>query len=178
MEGALRNSFLVDEVLLPGVRKARHTHRMRLVLDSSVLIASIRPAEPGHEDARAFLDRLRAAQTSGSARAFGPPELWLEVHVVEQRLAGSRRGAPTRKSALEGLALELVAPEGVEALTAFLEVLTKRMRGRRPFSNATDLVYLWAAHCVDATVVTLDRGLLAYHGVVCDVTRPEHVRIG
>jgi hypothetical protein len=52
------------------------------------------------------------------------------------------------------------------------------MRGRRPFANATDLAYLWAAWSVDATVVTLDRGLLAYHGLVCDVTRPRHVRLG
>ena len=29
---------------------------------------------------------------------------------------------------------------------------------------------------LDATVVTLDRGMLEHHGVVCDVTRPQHVR--
>ena len=149
---------------------------MRLVLDSSVLIAAVRPAEPEHADARAFVDRLRPALTTGTASAFGPPELWLEVHVVEQRLARSRRGAPALGGALAGLAVELVAPDGVEAMTSFLDVLTKRMRGRRPFANATDLVYLWAAWSVDATVVTLDQGMLAYHGLVCDVTRPQHVR--
>ena len=59
-----------------------------------------------------------------------------------------------------------------------LDHLARRMRGRRPFANATDLAYLWAAHEVGATVVTLDEGMLAYHGVVCDVTRPQHVRLG
>ena len=80
--------------------------------------------------------------------------------------------------AMEGLTIDLVAPERVEVLTGFLDLLRRRMRGRRPFANATDLVYLWAAHQVGATVVTLDQGMLAYHGVVCDVTRPQHVRIG
>jgi predicted nucleic acid-binding protein len=150
---------------------------MRLVLDSSVLIAAVRPGEPEHADARAFVDRLRPALATGAATAFGPPELWLEVHVVEQRLARARRGAPATGGALDGLAIELVAPSDRAAMTAFLDVLTKQMRGRRPFANATDLVYLWAAWAVDATVVTLDRGMLGYHGVVCDVTRPQHVRI-
>ena len=92
---------------------------MRLVLDSSVLIAAMRPAEPEHADARAFVDRLRSALGSGAASAFGPPELWLEVYVVEQRLACTRRGAPAPGAALEGLAVELVTPEGMEAITPF-----------------------------------------------------------
>jgi predicted nucleic acid-binding protein len=148
---------------------------MRLVLDSSVLIAAVRPAEPEHGDARAFVERLRAAQAKGSVAAFAPPELWLEVHVVEERIAAARRPEPVPGPALKGLAIELVRPEDADALARFLAVLKKRMRGRRPLANATDLVYLWAAHEVEATVVTLDRGMLAYHGVVCDVTRPEHV---
>ncbi|AGP40704.1 PIN domain-containing protein [Sorangium cellulosum] len=148
---------------------------MRFVLDSSVAIASMKPAEPGHADALAFLERARAAVAAGAARVLAPPELWLEVYVAEQRLAASRRGAPA--SALGGLGVELVAPEDEGALAEFLALLTKRMRGRRPFANATDLVYLWAAHRTDATVVTLDEGLLKYHGVVCDVTRPQHARL-
>ncbi|APR78711.1 Hypothetical protein A7982_04058 [Minicystis rosea] len=147
---------------------------MRLVLDSSVLIAAIRPNEPDHEDARRFVERLRSAPAA--AEVFAPPELWLEVHVVEHRLAGTRRGAQAPGSALEGLSIELVRPDTLDVVTAFLDTLTRQMRGRRPFANATDLVYLWAACHVDAVVVTLDQGMLSYHGVVCDVTRPQHVR--
>ncbi|WP_437598265.1 PIN domain-containing protein [Sorangium sp. So ce590] len=150
---------------------------MRIVLDSSVAIASMKPAEAGHADALAFLERARAAVAAGAARVLAPPELWLEVYVAEQRLAASRRGAPAAASALRGLEVELVAPADEGAVTEFLALLTKRMRGRRPFANATDLVYLWAAHRTDATVVTLDEGLLKYHGVVCDVTRPQHARL-
>ncbi|KYF67676.1 hypothetical protein [Sorangium cellulosum] len=161
---------------------------MRIVLDSSVAIASMKPAEPGHADAVAFLERARAAVAAGAARVLAPPELWLEVYVAEQRLAAPRASrassgrAPAASAsplaALAGLAVELVAPAGEDALTGFLGLLTRRMRGRRPFANATDLVYLWAAHGAEATVVTLDEGLLKYHGVVCDVTRPQHVRLG
>ena len=149
---------------------------MRLVLDSSVLIAAVKPSEPGHAASVELLGRLRCAIASGEATAFAPPELWLEVHVVEQRLAASGRGVAG--VAMSGLRVELVAPADLDELTAFLALLTRRMRGRRPFANATDLAYLWAASSVDATVVTLDEGLLRYHGVVCDVTRPGHVRLG
>lgn len=150
---------------------------MRLVLDSSVLIAAVRPNEPDHADARRFVERLRSSAATGAVEIFAPAELWLEVHVVEHRLSGARRGgghAPG--AALEGLPIDLVRPDDLDVVTTFLDVLTRKMRGRRPFANATDLVYLWAAHHVSAMVVTLDQGMLAYHGVVCDVTRPEHVR--
>jgi predicted nucleic acid-binding protein len=151
---------------------------MRLVLDSSVLIAALKPAEPHHAAALDLVDRLRAALAAGTVEVFAPPELWLEVHVVEQRLAASRSGAPPAHEAMRGLAVELTAPSDAAALSGFLAHLAKRMRGRRPTANGTDLAYLWAAWSQDATVVTLDEGLLKYHGVVCDVTRPQHVRIG
>jgi hypothetical protein len=52
------------------------------------------------------------------------------------------------------------------------------MHGQAPLPNATDLVYLWVAWSEGATLVTLDRGLLKCHGIVCDVTRPYHYRFG
>lgn len=152
--------------------------RMRLVLDSSVLIAAVQPAEADHASALAFVERLRASPAGEEVSLLAPAELWLEVHVVEQRLALSRRGGPAPGGALRGLRIELVAPGSADEITDFIALLTRRMRGRRPFSNATDLVYLWAAAQRSATVVTLDRGLLDHHGVVCDVTRPQHVRFG
>jgi predicted nucleic acid-binding protein len=150
---------------------------MRLVIDSSVLIAAVQSTEPEHDDARGFVERLRPALAAGAAQAFAPPELWLEVHVVERRLARSRRGGALLGDALSGLPIELCAPDGLSEMTAFLDALDKRMRGRRPFANATDLAYLWAAWRSNAAVVTLDRGMLEYHGVMCDVTRPQHVRL-
>ena len=151
---------------------------MRFVLDSSVIIAAATPEEAMHASAANFLDHLRASLAAGDARAFAPPELWLEVHVVEHKRTRTRRPTHAEGGAMAGLAVELVSPADAAELTAFLALLVQRMRGRRPFANGTDLVYLWAAWSVDATVVTLDEGLVAYHGVVCDVTRPQHVRFG
>ncbi len=148
---------------------------MRLVLDSSVVIAAVQAAEPDHEAARDFVGRLGRAIAAGAAQAFAPAELWLEVHVVERRLARSRKGGATRPDALADLDVELVAPGERDEIAAFLALLDDRMRGKRPFANATDLVYLWAAWKVDATVTTLDGGLLAHHGLVCDVTHPRHL---
>jgi hypothetical protein len=149
----------------------------RIVLDSSAVIAAGKPAEAAHADALAFLGRLRAASAAGVAEAFAPPELWLEVYVAEQRLARGRDGA--RASALSGLAVALVAPPDRDAISAFLDRLTARTRGRRPFVNATDLVYLWAAdHVGAAALVTLDLGLLKYDRIFCEVRRPEDVWFG
>ena len=130
----------------------------RIVLDSSVVIASRRPEEQAHADALAFLERLREAIGAGAAEVFAPPELWLEVYVVERRLARSQEDAAP--SALAGLAIELVAPADAGAIASFLDRLSARTRGRRPFANATDLVYLWAAAETGAVLVTLDQGLL------------------
>jgi len=147
----------------------------RLVVDSSVVISAGQPAEAAHADALAFLDRLRAASAAGLAEAFAPPELWLEVHVAEHRLA--RGTAPA--SALAGLPVELVAPADRAAITGFLERLEARTRGRRPHVNATDLVYVWAAFQVGAAaLVTLDRGLLKYDRVFCEVRLPRDVWFG
>ncbi len=149
----------------------------RIVLDSSAVISAGQPTEEAHAGALAFLDRLRHACAAGLAEVFAPPELWLEVYVAEQRLA--RPGDAARASPLAGLPVELVAPADHQAITAFLERLGARTRGRRPFVNATDLVYLWAAfHVGAAALVTLDRGLLKYDRIFCEVRRPPDVWFG
>lgn len=149
---------------------------MRLVLDSSVVIAACQPGEPSHAEARALVERLRAGEPD--VALFAPMELWLEVHVVEHRLARSRRGGAPPGAALAGLAIDLVAADDRDAVAGFLDHLESRMRGRRPMANATDLAYLWAAWSIDAAVITLDEGMRGYHGVVCDVTAPEHALRG
>lgn len=151
----------------------------RLVLDSSLIVAAMKPSEPSHADALDFLDRLREAQERGGASVFAPPELWLEVHVAAQKLVKQKeRGAPEPKEPMVGLAIKLVAMDREEAIAGFLEQLTARTRGQPPFTNATDLVYLWVAWSVDATLITLDQRLLKYHGLLCDVMRPFHYHFG
>lgn len=146
-----------------------------VVLDSSVVIAAMRPSEPGHGDALDFLGRARAAQEREGARVLAPPELWLEVHVAAQKLA-KQKGEPAPKDPLAGLAVDLIAMDHREAVLGFLELLSGRMHGQAPLPNATDLTYLWVAWSEGATLITLDRGLLKCHGLLCDVTRPYHYR--
>ncbi|MFO0757096.1 MAG: PIN domain-containing protein [Byssovorax sp.] len=148
------------------------------MLDSSVAIAALRDEEPAHEEARAFMEALRAAAREGRAIVAAPAELWLEVYVVEERLRQSKRAKHAAGSALAGLAIALWAPREAHEIEAFLAHLAKRMRGRRAKANGTDLMYLWAGYTAGAAVVTLDEGMLGYHLAVCEVMRPAHVRLG
>ena len=147
--------------------------RIRLVLDSSVLIAAMKPEEAHHPDAVGFLERARDARQA--IELFAPPELWIEVRVAAQKVEQSRKAPrPLRvDELLAGLSIELTPITEIEAIDHFFEELGRRMRGRAPFANATDLVYLWVAWQRGATLITLDGGLLKYHGMVCDVTRPQ-----
>jgi predicted nucleic acid-binding protein len=146
---------------------------IRLVLDSSVLIAAMKRGEAHHPDALDFMVRVREA--SGVVALFAPPELWLEVRVAAQKMEKARNGPtpPSVGELLAGLSVELVPMTSVEEIDQFFEELGRRMRGRAQFANATDLVYLWLAWQKGATLITLDGGLLKYHGMVCDVTRPQ-----
>lgn len=147
--------------------------RIRLVLDSSVLIAAMKPAEAHHPDAVDFLARAREAQ--GALELFAPPELWFEVRVAAQKMEKGRHATapPSMDALLAGLSVALVPMTEVEEIDRLFTDLGRRMHGKAQFANATDLMYLWVAWRMDATLVTLDGGLLKYHGIVCDVTRPQ-----
>ena len=72
--------------------------------------------------------------------------------------------------------MKLTPITSLEEIGEFLDLLGRRTHGKAPFTNATDIVYLWVAWKESATLVTLDRGLLKYHRVLCDVIRPSPVR--
>ena len=148
---------------------------IQLVLDSSVPIAAMKPADVGHADALDVLERLRRAQLQGRAAILAPPELWLEVRVAKQKIGKTAAGTD---DVLAGLDIELVGITSVAEIDEFFERLHRHVRDRAPFANATDLAYLWVAWRCGAALVTFDAGLLKYHGMVCDVLRPFHVRLG
>jgi hypothetical protein len=137
----------------------------------------MKPADPGHADAIDLLDRLRKAQ--GRVALLAPPELWLEVRVASQKLAKTTGAPPRRESddVLASLDIELVPMTSVAEIDEFFDCLKRHVRDRAPFTNATDLAYLWVAWRRAAGLVTFDAGLLKYHGMVCDVMRPFHVRL-
>lgn len=147
---------------------------LRLVIDSSVVVTAMRPSEPGHADALDFFARLADAQARGDVEVLAPPELWLEVHVATRRAQGARDVAPLADPTRE-LAIATVPLADAASIHDFLAELDARTRHKVPYTNATDLVYLWVAWQAGAALVTLDRALLKYHGAVCDVMRPFHV---
>ncbi len=155
----------------------REIATIRLVLDSSVLIAAMKPGDPGHVDAIDLLNRLRKAQERVALLA--PPELWLEVRVASQKLAKTTSASPQHESddVFANLVIELVPITSVAEIDEFFDCLKRHVRDKAPFANATDLAYLWVAWQRDATLVTFDAGLLKYHRMLCDVVRPFHVRL-
>jgi predicted nucleic acid-binding protein len=147
------------------------------VLDSSVLIAAIKPTDTGHADAVDLLHRLQIAQANGRITLLAPPELWLEVRVAIQKLPKTSGAHRESENVLDHLPVELVPITSVSEIDAFFDALKRFVRDRPPFSNATDLAYLWVAWHRNATLITFDAGLLKYNGMVCDVMRPFHVRL-
>src|SRR5690349_21014083 len=95
---------------------------VRLVLDSSVLIAAMKPADPGHADAIDLLDRLRKARAQERVALLAPPELWLEVRVASQKLAKTT-GAPQRESddVFASLDIERVPMTSVAEIDEFFD---------------------------------------------------------
>lgn len=140
----------------------------------------MKSADPGHADAIDLLDRLQHAHAKGHVALLAPPELWLKVRVAHQKLAKATTTFAQRAfdDVLTGLDIELVPITSVAEIDEFFDGLKRHMRDRAPFTNATDLAYLWLAWQRGATLVTFDMGLLKYHGMVCDVMRPFHIRIG
>jgi predicted nucleic acid-binding protein len=159
--------------------RAEERVSVRLVLDSSVIVAAMKPSEPGHADAVDFLERLRSARARGRAQVFAPPELWLEARVVAHRIAvrPGHAAPPSVERLLAGLDVELSPMNSVEEIDALFEQLSRHVRDKAHFANATDLAYLWVAWQRSAALITLDRGLLGYHGMVCEVMRPFHVQL-
>jgi hypothetical protein len=134
----------------------------------------MKPTDVGHADAVDLLERLRHAQVQSRIALFAPPELWLEVRVAKQKIG---KAAIDANDVLAGLDIELVGMTSVAEIDEFFERLQRHVRDRAPFANATDLAYLWVAWRCGGALVTFDSGLLKYHGMVCDVLRPFHVRL-
>ena len=95
---------------------------------------------------------------------------------VKGAKGGARAPAVDAAEILAGLSVKLTPITSPEEISEFLEQLARRTYGKAPFANATDLVYLWVAWREGATLITLDRGLLKYHRILCDVIRPSPVR--
>jgi predicted nucleic acid-binding protein len=134
---------------------------MRLVLDASVAIASLRPSEPEHAAARARVRRI----ANGDDVAVVPSLFIAEVAGALVRLGFDPTTVDAFIAALTGAPHEVVTigPKRAHAV-ARVAVATK-LRG-------ADALYVWLAAREAVPVCTLDREIIARGGVACQVLRP------
>jgi predicted nucleic acid-binding protein len=126
-----------------------------VVIDASVMVASLRPKEPFHRVARETIRRLGEQSARGEVRLVEPPVWRLEVWNSAQRIDGVDQDWVR---ILETLAVEFQPVEagGVEEFLAWVSHLPACPSVRR----GADFEYLLVARARHATLVTLDPGML------------------
>ena len=134
---------------------------MRLVLDASVAVASMRATEPAHAAARGQIERALQNVDELVLPAIFP---------VEVGGALARIGVP--EAAIRRLVDSLVRPPhhlvtlgAKRAAAAQAIALKARLRG-------ADALYVWLASARDVTLCTLDREMAARGSLFCNVAAP------
>jgi predicted nucleic acid-binding protein len=134
---------------------------MKLVLDASVAIASMRPAEPEHAASRARVERaLRGDDELVEPAIFG----------VEVAGALARRGTMEQdiRDLVQALgrpphAIVTIGPKGAAAAEA--RAIQARLRG-------ADALYVWLASARGLTLCTLDQEMAQRGAAFCKVIAP------
>jgi predicted nucleic acid-binding protein len=123
-----------------------------VVVDTSVVVASVSPLEPRHAESRDFLQELHRRGVSLEA----PSYFMLELYAVLNRSPRELRqlGFMTEKNPI----ILNFHSIGVAELEIILAWLSSAMPGRCPTRGA-DLAYAWVAKQRGIPLVTLDRGL-------------------
>jgi predicted nucleic acid-binding protein len=134
---------------------------MRLVLDASVAIASLRPNEPEHAAARARVRRI----ASGDDVAVVPSLFIAEVAGALARLGFDPTTVDSFIAALTGAPHEVVTIGPKRAHAAARVAVATKLRGAAA-------IYVWLAAREAVPVCTLDGEILARGGVACQVLRP------
>ena len=134
---------------------------MKLVLDASVAIASMRPGEPAHGAARARIERA----LQGTDELVQPAIFGVEV-------AGAlvRRGTPEQdiRDLLRALGraphrIVTIGPKGAAAAEAC--AIQARLRG-------ADAIYVWLASARGLALCTLDHEMATRGAAFCKVMAP------
>jgi predicted nucleic acid-binding protein len=134
---------------------------MRLVLDASVAIASLRPQEPRYQAARARLRRL----ASGDDVAVLPSLFVAEVAGALARLGFDPAAIEAFLGALTAPPHEVVTVGSKRAHAAAHIAVATKLRG-------ADATYVWLAAREGVPVCTLDREMVARGGTACQVIAP------
>lgn len=134
---------------------------MRLVLDASVAIASLRPKEPSYQAARARLRRL----AKGDDVAIVPSLFVAEVAGALSRLGFDPAAIEAFVDALTARPHEVVTVGPKRARAAARVAVATKLRG-------ADATYVWLAAREGVPVCTLDREIVARGVTACQVIAP------
>ena len=148
---------------------------VRLTIDNSVIIASIKADDHGHHAAMAAMALISDAAASGRALIHQPA-----IHVLEAASAYMRMQKEIKKAFHNAS----TRPPGVELPATYHDVTVRRVfdfwtwhcarcGDDAPYvKRGADLTYLMIAVREDATLITQDDGLLRYDGKGIRVLRP------
>jgi predicted nucleic acid-binding protein len=134
---------------------------MRLVLDASVAVASLRPKEPGYRAARARVRRI----ASGEDVAVVPPLFVTEVAGALARLGFAAAAIDAFVAALTAAPHEVMTIGPKRARAAARVAVATKLRG-------ADAMYVWLAAREGVPVCTLDGEMLARGAAACEVIAP------
>jgi predicted nucleic acid-binding protein len=134
---------------------------MRLVLDASVAVASLRPHEPDYRAARARLRRI----ANGDDLAVVPSIFVTEVAGALARLGFERAAIDAFVAALTSTPHEVMTIGPKRALAAAGIAVCTKLRG-------ADAMYVWLAAREGVPLCTLDREMLARSAAICEAIVP------
>ena len=136
-----------------------------VVLDASVVIAAVSPAETRHAESLPF---VRAVQQRRLALEV-PAHFLLELYAVLNRSPRELRqlGFMTEKDPVT-LRLKTIGAAEVEKALAWV---SSKLPGKSPTRGA-DLAYVWVAQESGLPLVTLDKGLHQFKDAGLDVLYP------
>jgi predicted nucleic acid-binding protein len=130
------------------------------VLDASVAVAAVRPAEPSHAAARSRLASLLAGQDDIVVPAI------FDAEVTSALVRGGAAPAAARRYLDHDLAARQLVTIGPRAARAISGVAA------RTLLRAADAAYVWVASTRGLPLVTLDREIERRTGSLCQVEAP------
>lgn len=133
----------------------------RIVIDTSVIVASVKPNEEKHLDC---LNLLKRIHSDIDVEVYEPPEFLLELHSILSRQRAEIDNSPLNFLTKENpLRIKDVVFITEADTTNFIKELSHRYTNDSvKTKRAADLVYLWLSWRIAGCLITVDQGLLEY----------------
>jgi len=138
---------------------------MRITIDVSVIISTLKENEIKHKESLDFLAYLYKIQEQKHIEIYQPVEWLLELAVVLRREKENTNinfvSFLKPEKPLRNYVVEITE----EAVINFINKLNKKYN-RFFVKSGADLLYLLTAHLSNSTLVTIDDGLKSYDGFI------------